>query len=158
MQTYCGISGHQVAVGGTGLGYGPWPPDGAGIQWIVPWLCWETAREPKGSWRWPVQPLILQMREIRQGEGVGRMSHSSWGWSPVFPTLVLSGLTMALIHTQNEVLTFSLETKLFTVLFMDLPNFKSLENVHIWHLSHWLCSTVIKNMILASDGPQCISV
>ena len=86
------------------------------------------------------------------------MSHSSWGWSPVFPTLVLSGLTMALIHTQNEVLTFSLETKLFTVLFMDLPNFKSLENVHIWHLSHWLCSTVIKNMILASDGPQCISV
>ena len=49
MQTYCGISGHQVAVGGTGLGYGPRPPDGAGIQWIVPWLCWETAREPKGS-------------------------------------------------------------------------------------------------------------
>lgn len=49
MQTHCGISGHQVAVEGTGLGYGPQPPDGAGIQRIVPWLCWETAREPKGS-------------------------------------------------------------------------------------------------------------
>lgn len=67
MQTHCGISGHQVAVEGTGLGYGPQPPDGAGIQRIVPWLCWETAREPKGSWRWPVPPFILQMREARQG-------------------------------------------------------------------------------------------
>lgn len=65
---------------------------------------------------------------------------------------------MALIHTQSEVLTFSLEIKLFTVLFMDLPNFKSLKNVHIQRLSHWLGSTVVKNMILVSDGPQCISV
>lgn len=60
MQTYLGISGHRVAVGRMGLGYGPRPPDGAGLQQIIPWLCWETAREPKVSWRWPVQPLIYR--------------------------------------------------------------------------------------------------
>lgn len=40
-----------------GLGYGPWPPDGAGIQQMTLGFSGSLYKEPqKGSWRWLVHP------------------------------------------------------------------------------------------------------
>lgn len=138
-----------------GLGYSSWPPDGAGIQQITNTLALlgAFAREPKGSWKWPVQQFILQRREMRPREGVGRgLLLSNEGWSPGFLTLSLGWLFSLY---SNDALVFFLDLcwrqKCPDFLFIDLPNFKSLKNVHKYHLSLWLCSTVIKNMISESD-------
>lgn len=51
-----------------GLGYGPWPPDGAGIQQITPWLFWEPMEEHQRAPDGQCKPLILQSRELRLGK------------------------------------------------------------------------------------------
>lgn len=59
----------------TGLGYGPWPPDGAGIQQITPWLCWEPMQEhPEG---------LLELASVTpssyRGENETRGGCGGWG-------------------------------------------------------------------------------
>lgn len=55
-----------------GLGYSPWPPDGAGIQQITHTLALlgAFAREPKGSWKWPVQQTIHSTEEGNETKGL----------------------------------------------------------------------------------------
>lgn len=86
----------------------------------------------------------------------GRMSNSSGGWSLISHPRAATGLRMALIHTEWG-LTFSeISYSLsYSWIYQILKSLK-MSTYGKWSLMEG--STVVKNMILVSDGPECTSV
>lgn len=125
-----------------GLGYGPWPPDGAGIQQITPWLGWEPMQEcPEGLLEMAsVTPSSYRGENWDQSSvcgGGSEVFHGNEGWRPGFLTLSPAWL---LSQHGDDFLTFSQDLlwrpEVSTVfLFMNLPRLKSLKNAHEYHLS-----------------------
>lgn len=71
-----------------GLGYGPRPPDGAGIQQITPWLFWDLCKRAEG--------LLEMANATLHPTDKGKETKGGCGWgchSAVRPGIHISGLT-----------------------------------------------------------------
>lgn len=68
-----------------GLGYGPWPPDGAGIQQITPGFSWDLSKRAEGLLEMASATLhpIDEGKKTRGGCGWGCHSDQGKVWMGV---------------------------------------------------------------------------
>lgn len=88
------------------LGYGPWPPDGAGIQQITPWLFWDLCKRAEGLLEMASPSLHPTEEGKETKEGVDGSVTQQWGLESTFPQSQPRGLWSL---PSNDVLIFSLD-------------------------------------------------